>query len=338
MVDERESWLARVGEPGAHDEIVRDLPLLHEVVVTPPPPDGPPLSGWVRVAAWNLERGRWPDEMAAVLRSTGAQLVLLSEADIGMARSSNRDVPAALAASLGMGSWFAVEYVELSLGGPAERAAVAEAGGGVNERGLHGNAVLCAAPVTGVRPVRIELRGDWFTDDRREPRVGGRVAVVGQVEVDGVPVTVASVHLESASDPDDRAAQVEAVLQELGDGPAIVGGDLNTFGASFAEIADRPTLRRMREAEPGRFAWPVAHEPLFEVARRFGFDWLDANVAGPTTQHRPDGAPHHHPLKIDWFLVRGLEARRPTVVPAVDATGRVLSDHQCVAVSVRLAR
>ena len=82
----------------------------------------------------------------------------------------------------------------------------------------------------------------------------------------------------------------------------------------------------------------MPYEPLFEVARDHGFDWLDANLAAPTTNHGPDGAPHHHPLKIDWLFTRGLEARRPTVVPAVGPDGRRLSDHELVAVSVRRPR
>ena len=324
-----------MGDPAAHARIAADLPLLRDVEVRPAPVGAAALTGWLRVAAWNLERGRWPGEMAAALAETGAGVVLLSEADVGLARSSNADVPAVIGERLGMGSAFAVEFVELGLGDASETAAVEAAGGGTNERGLHGNAILSAAPLHDPRAVRIELRGDWFTTERDQPRVGGRVAVAAEVELDGRPITVVSVHLESASDPDDRAAQVATVLDAIGDGPAVVGGDLNTFGASFAEIGDRAALRRMREEAPARFAWPVEHEPLFEVARRHGFDWLDANVAAPTTPHRPDGSPQHHPLKIDWFLVRGLEARRPTVVSSIGPDGRVLSDHQCIAVSVR---
>ena len=166
------------------------------------------------------------------------------------------------------------------------------------------------------------------------------MAMVGTIDVDGGPVAVASVHLESDSTADERATQLEVVLGALeGDGPAIVGGDLNTFGATFAELADREVLRAMRTADPARFAWPVPYEPLFEAAAAHGFEWLDANLAAPTTHHLGDGSPHHHPLHLDWLLVRGLEARRPTVVPAVDpSTGQRLSDHQLVAVSVRRAR
>jgi endonuclease/exonuclease/phosphatase family metal-dependent hydrolase len=342
--DEREAWQAQLGDPEAHARITADLRLLHEVELRRPPASARSgLEGWVRVAAWNLQRGRHPAAMVDLLRRTGADVVLVSEADVGMARTGNVDVPAALAEGLAMGSAFAVEFVELGLGDAAETAAVLADGGGANERGLHGNAVLASVPMTAARPVRIELRGDWFSADRGEPRVGGRVAVVAQVELDGAPLTVASVHLESASDPADRAAQMAVVLDAVDevagpDGAAVVGGDCNTFGASFAELADHAALARLRAAEPTRFAWPVAHEPLFEIARGRGFEWVDANVAAPTTEHTADGAPLHHPLKIDWFLTRGLEARRPTVVPALGPDGTVLSDHRLLAVSVRRRR
>jgi endonuclease/exonuclease/phosphatase family metal-dependent hydrolase len=336
--DDRTQWLAQVGEPTAHARIATGLALLHEVEQRPAPTPATPLEGWLRVAAWNVERGRRPDALAEVVRRTGAQLVLVSEADVGMARSGNVDVPGALAQALGMGSAYAVEFVELGLGDAAEQAAVLAAGGGTNDRGLHGNAILCTAPLTSTSVVRIELDGRWFTPTTDQPRVGGRVAVVATVELDGEPLTMASVHLESASDPDDRAEQLATVLaavDEAGDDAAVVGGDLNTFGASFAELGSLARLHGLRAAEPTRFSWPVAHEPLFEVARAHGFEWVDANLAAPTTNHAPDGAPHHHPLHLDWLLTRGLEARRPTVVPAIDDRGRPLSDHHLVAVSVR---
>jgi hypothetical protein len=43
------------------------------------------------------------------------------------------------------------------------------------------------------------------------------------------------------------------------------------------------------------------------------------------------GRPHHVPLKPDWILVRGLQARGPAVVPVRD-----LSDHRLVSCEVHL--
>jgi endonuclease/exonuclease/phosphatase family metal-dependent hydrolase len=149
------------------------------------------------------------------------------------------------------------------------------------------------------------------------------------------------VHLESSSTADERAAQLGLLLDEVdarySTGPAVVGGDLNTSGAPMAELLDRSTASAMRAADPARFSWPVAYEPLFAVAASHGFGWVDANVAAPTTRHGVEGVPDHVPMHLDWLLVRGLEARRATVVPATAAgSGAALSDHELVAVSVRL--
>jgi hypothetical protein len=78
-------------------------------------------------------------------------------------------------------------------------------------------------------------------------------------------------------------------------------------------------------AEPGRFLWPVAHEPLLAAAAARGFQWEAANLVTPTTLRGP--------LKPDWLLTRGLEVRAPEVI---DAAG--LSDHHLVAASVRVER
>ena len=117
----------------------------------------------------------------------------------------------------------------------------------------------------------------------------------------------------------------------------MLGGDANTFGAPITDLFGRDLTREMRSAEPTRFSWRVPHEPLFDVAARHGFSWVDANVAAPTTNHDAHGLPDHVPLHLDWLLVRGLEARRPAIVPAVGAGGVRLSDHELVAVSVRLS-
>jgi endonuclease/exonuclease/phosphatase family metal-dependent hydrolase len=323
---ERASWAARLGDQDLHRRLLAGLTCLHEPEVRPG--TGAPLHGWVRVAAWNAERGRDVTGAAGLLRRCGANLLLLSELDSGMARTGNVDVPRALAESLGTGYGFGVEFIELA--GDGE--------GRGNRRGLHGNAILTTAPLEQPEVARLGGDGAWFDAASTEPRVGGRMAVLGTVEVDGTPVRVASTHLENMTDADGRAAQLETLLRALeaealgpGPTPAVVGGDFNTFGAPLEDLADRATVRRRRAQNPARFSWPDDTEPLFEVARAHGFEWVDANVAAPTTSHDATGLPDHVPLKLDWILVRGLEARRPAVTPSDG-----LSDHQVVSVAVRV--
>ena len=330
--DARAEWAARVGDDDLHRLLLDELPCLRDVAQGHA---GSPseLTGWLRVVAWNVQRGRRPAELAHVLRASGAGVCLLSELDDGMARTENENTADAIATGIGACYGFGVEFIELGLGDEAERRAAAGHG---NDRGLHGNAIVSPARLGD--PVVVRLPGSgpgWFAVDSPQPRVGGRVAVLATVLLDGVPVEVASTHLENRTDARHRAEQMEVLLHALdersGGGPAIVGGDFNTLGVSYAELLDRALVRRHRREDPTRFTWPVAREPLFEVARDHGFEWTDANVAAPTTEHDAGGLPDHVPLKLDWILVRGLVARRPAVIPA---TG--LSDHHAVLVGVRL--
>jgi endonuclease/exonuclease/phosphatase family metal-dependent hydrolase len=330
--DARAGWAARAGDQDLHRRLLEEVPCLHQIAQWHA---GPPsaLTGWLRVVAWNVQRGRRPAELADVLHASGAAACLLSELDDGMARTDNEDSADAIATDMLAGYAFGVEFVELSLGDEAEQR---DAAGRVNERGLHGNAIISPADLGDPGVVRLPESGaGWFAADSSQPRVGGRIAVLATVTLDGVPVELASTHLENRTDAGHRAEQMEVILQALDErsdgGPAVVGGDFNTLGVSYAELLDRPLVRRLRQDEPTRFTWPVADEPLFEVARAHGFEWTNSNVAAPTTEHDAAGLPDHVPLKLDWILVRGLVARRPAVIPA-----NGLSDHHAVSVGVRV--
>jgi endonuclease/exonuclease/phosphatase family metal-dependent hydrolase len=331
-VEERASWLDQLGGLETHQRVLSQLPCLRQVARRSA--DTPaPLSGWVRVGAWNVLRGRRPDALAATLRSAGVRLGVLSELDDGMARTGNVDATDAIAGELGYASAFGVEFVELGLGDESEQE---EAAGQTNFRGLHGNAIVSASWLEAPAVVRLPDVGlGWFAADSVQPRVGGRMGVVGTVAIDGVPVHVASTHLENRTTADHRAEQLEALLDAIDErdtrAPAVVGGDFNTLGAEIETLLDRSAVRALREQEPWRFTWPVAYEPLFEVARAHCFVWTDANVAAPTMDHAWAGLPDLVPMRLDWILVRGLVARRPAVVPAGG-----LSDHHLVTVGVHL--
>jgi endonuclease/exonuclease/phosphatase family metal-dependent hydrolase len=283
------------------------------------------------VAAWNAQRCRDVEAAAALLDSTGAEVFLLSELDHGMARSAQRHTARELAARLGAGFAFGVEFLELGLGDAEERAAHA---GSENSVGFHGGAILSRRPFAAARLVRLERSARWFDGARGERRVGGRVAVLCRVRVGAGEIELASVHLENHCDPRERAAQLEVVFDALdGRAPALVGGDVNTHSFGTAELEDRAALRRALELAPRRLAEPWAHEPLFALAERCGFDWQRCNALGTPT-HRPNGG-GRATLALDWFFARGLQTRGARVVPALDPrTGAPLSDHDAVVVTV----
>jgi endonuclease/exonuclease/phosphatase family metal-dependent hydrolase len=333
---ERHRLLGRLGPTGEHRRAFRELPALDQVRVVDRPPV--PLPGEIRVLAWNVERGRHAGEILSALDREGVDVALLTELDVGMARSGNVDTVEVIGSGLGHSSLFGVEFVELGLGNDAETAAAGP--DAVNHVGLHGNAVVAAGALIEPRLVRIETDGYWFAPGSREPRVGGRVAVAALLDAGRGALAVASVHLESDSDPAHRAGQLETVLDAVDgaygrDTPAVVGGDLNTFSTSLAELSSPGVHRRLGEEDSSRWWWPVPHEPLFEVATEHGFDVSGANEARPTYRlaalQGGEGLP-----RLDWILTRGVLARGARTIPAVGAQGNVLSDHDAVAVTVSL--
>jgi hypothetical protein len=83
---------------------------------------------------------------------------------------------------------------------------------------------------------------------------------------------------------------------------------------------------------------PALFESPFEVALAAGYDGRAGHAQGvPTQRTRPDGTPAPPPGKLDRFLARGLEARQPRTLAAVDDAGRALFDHEFLAVTIRPA-
>ncbi len=281
------------------------------------------------VVAWNAQRCTDPARAAEFLRATGADVFLLSELDVGMARSGQTHSPRELAGRLGCSAAFAVEFLELGLGDTKEQVTHA---GKENELGFHGGAILARADLLAPHVVRLEHSGRWFDGRLGERRVGSRVAVLSKLALRGREIAFASVHLESHSDPEERAAELEVVfdaVERFAPGaPSLVGGDVNTHSLSRAELEDRERLRAALARDPNRLVDPVGHEPLFALAERRGFRWRDVNASSrPTYKRDGRGA-----LQLDWFFARGLAVSDPVVLPSDD-----LSDHEAIGISLRLA-
>jgi len=338
-------------EPRAelHEELLRELGFDTALELGEPPSPAPAASGdSLRVVAWNAERCKDPRAAAALLRSTRADVFLLSELDWGMARAAQAHTARELAAELGCGFAFGVEFLELGLGDPRERETHA---GLENAVGYHGGAILSPRALLDPRLVRVERSGRWFDGALGERRVGGRIAVLCRLAIGSREVALAAVHLENNADPAERAAQLEALFDAIdafAPGlPALVGGDVNTHSLGLAELQDRALLKAALDADPARIATPMPHEPLFALSERRGYDWRACNAVGTSTERRkraPRGTSAREPisdhargvLALDWFFARGLEVGEPEVIPAVDpASGGALSDHEAIAVTIR---
>lgn len=308
-----------------HDRLAAALPCLQAIELVPSP-QPQPLGHRVRIAAWNAERCKYLPESAALLDGIGADVALLTELDIGMARSGNRHTVRELARTMGAGYAFGVEYVELGLGDDREKAWHANESNAV---GLHGNAILSKAPLDRPIVVRLDDGARWFAGEQStsERRIGARMAMLASLDAGGTPLLVAAVHLESSTDAADRAAQVVVLLQAIEERtnghPVIIGGDFNTSALPPAEEDDG--------------AWvddAASYEMMFALFKDAGYQWRTANTHSATERMRPDGTPQPPYRKIDWFFTRGAAVQRAVTVAAIDATRSAISDHDVIVIDI----
>lgn len=316
-------------------ELIATNDVFSAVEVRAPSRLGPPCADMVTVAFWNAERCKYPVESAALIEAQQADVTLLAEMDHGMARSGNRHTTRELADCTGQGYLFAVEFIELDLGDAREKTWHA---GQDNQSGLHGGGMLSPHPLLAPLVVRLEMDGDWFDGRHGERRVGGRIAVAATLETAFGPLVLASVHFESHGDPAQRRDQMHRLCAALddyaGDAPVVIGGDFNTNTIDRVHEPTPEEKRAWLAADPERLANPVSYEPMFETARAFGYDWEACNAHGPTQRTRPDGTPKPPFVKLDWFFTRGVAAHNPRIVPAVDAAGKAISDHELIRTEV----
>jgi endonuclease/exonuclease/phosphatase family metal-dependent hydrolase len=288
-------------------------------------PPSAPRPNALTVAAWNIERCKRVPESAQLLRQSGADIVLATEMDHGMARSGQGHTTRELAEALGMGYAFGVEFVELGTGDPYETGLFADE---PNAHGLHGNAILSRFAMEKVALLPIEHSGQWFTGTPKSDgqfRIGGRMAMAAQIG----GVTYVSVHYESESDAAGRADQTRRLLdliaQDYGDGPCVIGGDLNTAAFSDQRMAGGDIL-----------ADPISVEPSFAAFAQAGFDWQSSNAPGITTRAAPGKSVNYPLKKLDWLFTRGLDASGPAILPALCERGDYLSDHELITARVTL--
>ena len=319
---QRKAALAAFGSMPAHEAFMGSWPCLNSVELCSAGSNAAPAAEFT-VAAWNMERCKDVGECAGAIASSGADLVLATEMDRGMARSGQRDTPRELAELLGWNYAFGVEYVELGLGDERE---ARDHSGEVNRHGLHGNAILSRYRISDVRILPIGESGVWFVDSPKgdgQARVGARMALAARLETESGPIAVVAAHYESESSAEDRAVQTASLLRhlrdEFGDRRCVIGGDLNTHEILQGKQGGRRHLERAAEVEPS-----------FELFAADGFSWLQANTGNCTTRGHPDEPPRPQRHVLDWLLVRELRADHPFIVPAVGRCGEYLSDHEIV--------
>ncbi|MCW5828466.1 MAG: endonuclease/exonuclease/phosphatase family protein [Deltaproteobacteria bacterium] len=271
-----------------------------------PEPVRRPSRPFVRVAAWNIERGK---RLEAVFGGLGhellqsADVLILNEADIGMARSGQRNIARLAAERMGMHYVFGNHYLCLDRGNPRDTLMLGKDGTVIGARGnlpdeenslgLHGNAILTHFPVLCAENLPLHETKDKFRSS--EKRFGVKKALWADIGTPHGPLTVGAVHLDSMASPARRARQLDDLLSRLNGvragKPVIVGGDWNTSTydlQSPLHLAWNLLKKFLRggfaHAVPSYMTpYEIYDREIFETAVRNGFAWREFNNLAQST-------------------------------------------------------
>ena len=292
------------------------------------------------ILVFNMERGVHLEELGDFLQDCPdirpLDVVLANELDDGCVRSGGRNTARELAERFGWNYAYGLEFIELV--------------NGADPKGFHGNAVFSRWPIRRAWTVRLPEQYNWYFD--RQRRIGGRCAVLAELDVGGRPLGVASIHLENRTHGEGRRIQLETVLraaEELLPGmPLVLGGDLNTntFDGrdkdAIGEIAGSPALQRRCLEEVAQY------EAALPAAEAMGYRAVPEKPILTRRKPLPEGGSLG--LRLDWLLLRGMEPADSRTISTRTAdctfarpdsalarfTGEELSDHNAVWAACRM--
>ena len=255
----------------------------------------PPSS--IRVVDWNIDRGLRLPAIIDFLKDMNADVLILQEVDINARRTHRLNIAEEIARKLQMNYGFGREFEELTQGSRASPA-------------YHGQATLSRWPISNPRMIRFRKQSNfwqprWFLP-RVEPfqeRLGGRIALVTEINVAGSTLITYNLHLESRGNDELRLSQLDEVLSDAALYEphyfVVMAGDLNLNVSknAAAESLARAGFRNAVEAAPTP---TTPSRRLFEAGR--SIDW--ACVRGPIQTdsgqvHSLIQASDHYPISFN---------------------------------------
>lgn len=241
---------------------------------------GGPGGTTVRILAWNIAHGRGDDSggwlgnwtggsveargerlrrMAAVLRRSAADVVVLNEVDFDAAWSGGVDQARVLAEAAGYPVWVEQRNFDVHLPFASF---------------VFGNAVLSRLPVVSARWLELPARA------RLEAVLAGvKAAAAVRVATAAGPVTVVPVHLEFRPGPTRLAAvPVFDSLRAAEEAPVVLAGDFNAAPPDWPETPGATVLGELLELgwrSPRAEATPAEVERTWPAPDpRRGLDWI----------------------------------------------------------------
>lgn len=253
----------------------------------------------VRVVDWNIDRGLKLRGVIEFLTDARADIILLQEADLNARRTHHINVAREIAQKLQMNYVFGREFQELTQGSKASPA-------------YHGQATLSRWPLSNFRIIRFQKQSSfwhphWFLPEVApfQERLGGRMALVSEVNFAGKTIGTYNLHLESRGDDRLRCSQLDEALDDAkrynSETLILLTGDFN-LDASTEPAATAISQAQFQDAFANHHA-PTTPGSFFEHGRII--DWIFAR--GPVRGYRPRvhrsvSASDHYPLSIDLAI------------------------------------
>jgi len=260
----------------------------------------PPSS--LDIVDWNIDRGLQLHAIIDFLASANADILILQEADLNARRTHRLNIPEEIARKLQMNFVFGCEFEELVQGSKASPA-------------YHGQATLSKWPISNPRLIHFSRQSHfwqphWFLP-RIEPfqeRLGGRIALVAEINVNGSKLLTYNLHLESRGNDDLRLSQIEEVLSDVArqdrECPIVVAGDFNLDaskgGAALALARNGFQNAMVVPATP-----TTPSRGLFEPGRRIDWAFVRGSIrAGAGRVHNRAKASDHYPISFTLTALR----------------------------------
>jgi endonuclease/exonuclease/phosphatase family metal-dependent hydrolase len=248
----------------------------------------------VRVITWNIDRGSRLSEVIDFLASQNGDILLLQEVDLNARRTKRRNVAEEIARKLEMNYVFGFEFQELTQGSRADPA-------------FHGQATLARWRIGNSRVLRFRRQSSfwrprWFLPDTPpfQERLGGRIALIAEIEMLGRKLVSHNLHLESRGNNDLRISQLNEVLDEAGkyspQVPTLVAGDLNF---DVARVLPESSLQGFRSAVGLPSPHTTAPRGLFSRGRTIDWAYVSGavEISGGCV-HGDVNASDHYPISF----------------------------------------
>src|SRR5262245_898164 len=189
----------------------------------------------LKILSWNIERGLQKAGIGEAIEREKPDICILQEVDLNAQRTERRNVAEDLARMFQLNYAFGIEFQELGQGSGTAPA-------------YHGQAVLSAFPIRSSYILRFSHQSNfwqprWYLPNWSafQRRLGGRMALVVEIDAGEETLVVYNVHLESREGESLRLSQLEEILTDINrrwpGTPLILAGDLNT------KALDSPVIR-----------------------------------------------------------------------------------------------